>query len=593
MGVPDDNLQDLERQRLQLEGNVRTLQESLYHWRTWEAEYDALKEEIRSLDENASTQDFLQIGRDFGGSLVNEEEIKVLLGANQGVARSRKQVVDIIVRRIDYVKQNAATMEKRLQTAENQLGALDAIERLPLESGPEYPVTDIMEELDEDGRVISSSVNTPGGHAPELLEVLKKAGIKNIPDVPGQDTGTKATDSQVTEIKDEEDGSETEDNLRQSQTGQEPPTPTPLEARETSQDIPADRVSPPADGLSEDHEEQPVTDVDESPEDASLRREMLQYGLNEVGAVVAELELDDDASDISFDYIDGSYEFDSEEDEDEFGRSTRKVLGEDYHQEMRELEAKLNARGMYNMGKDVNALPDGLRQDLERSQPEPDDKAVSEKKPKKKVAFAQDIDIAPSPQQPPPEKNPAPSRQPDIPPVSDSIVERADRTEKGPTAPEPPKKASRFKSARHTPQANTADVSLSHTNSTPRPPQVRSTRNATASPNPSSTPLFPATPKEPKPFSQPIATGPNPPEDKILADKLVERTVETPAEPPDPGEVDDQLHRKEIATEFYQMRNRMIQRAGGFVNDDEPETAPVETDEPPKRISKFKAARMG
>ena len=61
--------------------------------------------------------------------------------------------------------------------------------------------------------------------------------------------------------------------------------------------------------------------------------------------------------------------------------------------------------------------------------------------------------------------------------------------------------------------------------------------------------------------------------------------------PPEPDEIDEQIHRKEIASEFYRIRNRMIQQNGGFVGE-EPETVPIETEDPPKRVSRFRAARM-
>ena len=40
------------------------------------------------------------------------------------------------------------------------------------------------------------------------------------------------------------------------------------------------------------------------------------------------------------------------------------------------------------------------------------------------------------------------------------------------------------------------------------------------------------------------------------------------------------------------MRNRAIQQNGGFLDDEEPEIVPLETEDAPKRVSKFKAARM-
>lgn len=39
-------LEVLESRRLQLEENIAKLRRSLQHWRTWDAEYEGLKEEI-------------------------------------------------------------------------------------------------------------------------------------------------------------------------------------------------------------------------------------------------------------------------------------------------------------------------------------------------------------------------------------------------------------------------------------------------------------------------------------------------------------------------------------------------------------------
>ena len=97
----------------------------------------------------------------------------------------------------------------------------------------------------------------------------------------------------------------------------------------------------------------PVIPEDESPEDARLRREMLQYNLNEVGSVVAELELDENYSDDDDEYIDElaldddlpSLNSDLSEDEDEHGRSTGPVISDDYRRQMLELEEKLQTQG--------------------------------------------------------------------------------------------------------------------------------------------------------------------------------------------------------------------------------------------------------
>ncbi|BDD64021.1 hypothetical protein MAP00_008872 [Monascus purpureus] len=632
-------LDDLERQRLELEDNIRKLQESLYHWRLWEAEYDGLKEEVDFLADYASREDYLQAARDCGGVLVNEEEVKVLLGDKQGVSRTRQQIINVILRRIDYVRQNASTIEKRLRDAEDKLDALAGELGLDIdrerkrastatEAEEEFPVTEIVEQLDKEGRVISGTTMTPGSQAPELLEILKKVGIEDIPDVPNKEQkkavaqpkevedGAKAQETetaQPAEIEGDTDRALRSEEEKQRRTGASEPQECDVKGGQTTLDSEKTDITLPehlgnhtsiAREQSEENKELPVTEVDESPEDAKLRREMLQYGLNEVGAVVAELELDEDASDITISDEEGSYGYDSEDydEEDEFGRSTRSVLSEEYRQQMRELEEKLNARGLWNAGKDTRSLPDDVRYELERPHTakveEPleentTENTISEKKPKR-VAFAEELDIAPATKPPssPSQTKKLPPRQPDIPVLSDSIIERTSQAEQpSRVQPKAPKKVSRFKSARNDTAPVAAATAASSSSSRPSQRHYAVHRH-----EPSSYPLslFPAKPKEPKPFSQPITdiceqmprhSSPQPPQDKILADKLFEREVsQGTAVPPEPDELDEQLHRKEIATEFYRMRNRMIQQQGGFVDDEEPETMPVETDEPVKRV---------
>ncbi|PYI03743.1 hypothetical protein BO78DRAFT_399590 [Aspergillus sclerotiicarbonarius CBS 121057] len=593
MGVPNNSLHELERQRLELEGNISKLQDSLYHWRTWEAEYDGLREEINELGDGATIDDYLRVGRDFGGSLVNEEEVKVILGEKQGVTRTKQQVVDLVTRRIDYVKQNAVTMEKRLRAAEDQLYTLDSQDQLPAEPTADFPMTEIFEELDENGDVISSKTTTPGSQAPDLLEVLKKAGVKDIPDVVKADTSAPSSSQSTTQTT---EASSTEGHKSVSEG---PSTSSP--------ESNVQEAKPAAlDPTIEVHGERPVTEVDESPEDAQLRREMLQYSLNEVGSVVAELELDEGASDISVDDDDYEFDDDDDEEEDEYGRTTGRVLSEDYHRQMRELEQKLNARGMWNAGKDAESLPTDVKQDLEQPSVVHVEKStgassepVENKKPKKKVAFADELDIAPAPKPATTEKKAVPVRESNVPVLSDSVVERTGSVDKEPVQNVAPKKASRFKSARKTNNATEeATASASQSSSSSRPAEPRSAlRKTEASSTVSSLPLFPAKPADPKPFSQPISDviekdpTPRGPEGKILADTLVEREIpKGPAVAPEPDELDEQLHKKEIATEFYRIRNRMVQQNGGFVGE-EPEIVPIETEDAPRRVSKFRAAR--
>ncbi|CAI7663708.1 unnamed protein product [Penicillium glandicola] len=580
MGVPNPNLDALEEQRLALEENILQLQKSLYHWRTWEAEYDGVREEINNLEDDASTDDFLAVALEFGGTLVDQKEMQVILGS-QGVTRSRGQVVDLLGRRIDYVQQNVATMEKRLLKAENELHALVSHDQPPLQDGAEFPMQEIMEELDEDGNVISSKINTPGNDASELLDVLKKAGVKDIPETSASEK-TTATPTDTTcggavgepvssKAASQQNGSSSGDNAITEPNG------------------PSLKFSQPQSVVTaEDRMQPPVTDVNESAEEARLRREMLEYGINEVGAIVAELEMDESGSDISFDE-EYDYDYDEEDNEDEHGRSHTRLPAE-YHQQMMELEAKLNARGLMNMGKDTETFPEEVQQEI--TKPAEVETSTKENKPKKRVAFADELDIAPAPTPPPATvEAPVPQAEPQV--LADSIVERTSRApEPSPTTPAGPKKTSRFKSARAATPGSTAGEAITTGTTIAIPSETtepRLRKQANTAPSVVPPVLFPATPKAPKPFSAPITdisdvtekpSAPQFPHDRTLAEKVFERQIKPGAvAAPELDHYDEELHQKQIASEFFNMQRRI----NGTPKDDEEQAILPPEEAEPKR----------
>lgn len=589
MGVPNHNLDALEQQRLTLEENILQLEKSLYHWRTWEAEYDGVREEISNLDDDASTEDFLAVASEFGGTLVDEKEMHTILGA-QGVTRSRGQVVDLLGRRIDYVKQNVSTMEKRLRKAQDERDDLDTNDLPSAQEGADFPMQEIMEELDEDGNVVSSSINAPGNQASELLQMLEKAGVKDISE---NDTQEKpaASEPKAEEKVGTPGTSQAAEKQAQALSGEN--------AVPQSNGAPVNEIKiaqPQSLVTDEDRKQPPVTDVDESLEEAKLRREMLEYGINEVGAIVAELEMDESGSDISFDE-EYDYDDDYEEDEDEHGRS-RTRLPADYHKEMMELEAKLNARGLMNMGKDTQTFPEEVQQDIENPPEVPDEPSTKEKKPKKRVAFADDLDIAPAQAPPAPAEKTSPPQ--DEPPVlADAIVERTSQPQDSETSSTPsvPKKTSRFKAARSNAPASSEPVTTGF--SFANPSQVTESRlRKQANTTPSAAPpaLFPATPQEPKPFSAPIMdivekpVTPQPPQDRTLAENVLERQIRSgTAKAPEIDHYDEEFHQKQIASEFFRMQQRMNPAQA----EEDQQVLPPDPEEPPKRVSKFKASRLG
>ncbi|KAJ5142811.1 uncharacterized protein N7515_001598 [Penicillium bovifimosum] len=593
MGIPKPNLDALEEQRLALEDNILQLQKSLYHWRTWEAEYDGVREEISHLEDDASTDEFIAVASESGSTLVDEKEMRSILGT-QGIRRTRGQVVDLLGRRIDYVKQNVATVEKRLRKAEDELHALFLDDQPSRPDGADFPMQEIMEELDEDGNVISSKINVPGNEASELLEVLKKAGVENIPETakPEESTATPADDTSEGAVNGDDTNSSKAADLPNGSCSQhgttEPNAPSLRFSQAQSLVTAEDRMQPP------------VTDVNESAEEARLRREMINYGINEVGAIVAELEMDESGSEISFDE-EYDYDTDEEDNEDDYGRSHTRLTPE-YHRQMIELEAKLNARGLMNLGKDTQTFPEEVQKEIKEPKVETSKASDKEKKPKKKVAFAEDLDISPAPTSPTPaEKVPASQAgRPEPQVLTDSIVERTSSAPAPPSStPTVPKKVSRFRSALSAPSGSTASQSITTGATVANPSQVTESRlRKQANATPSTVPpvLFPAKPKEPKAFSTPITDivekpiPPQFPHDRTLAENVFERQVKQGAvKAPELDDYDEELHQKQIASEFFHMQNRMN---GVSISEEEPQILGPASEDLPK-MSKFKASRMG
>ena len=253
----------------------------------------------------------------------------------------------------------------------------------------------------------------------------------------------------------------------------------------------------------------PIIPVDESPEDAALRQQMLQYNMGEVGAVVAELDLDEGgiscSDDEEEDYADDNSSV--EEDEDQFGRTKRRVLSDDYLAEMKALEKRLK-----NIGPNAEvasaALANGHEEEQQLSN-NPVLNAVGQKpKPaeKKEIRFASELDIQEAP--------------------NSTTTNSSQRDSEHKT---PPKAA-----------CNPVRASVIE-----------------------------------RPFTA------------FASDTLAKASAE-------PDEYDPTLVQQEVATEYHKMRNRMIQRQGGFMaqDADKAEVPLAEEEGGPKKMSRFKAARL-
>ncbi|KAL7817351.1 Prefoldin subunit domain-containing protein [Trichoderma gracile] len=590
-----DSFSDLEKHRLRLEETVSSLRKALQHWQTWDAEYEALKEEVEAV---SAAEDLHRIHADFDGELLKGKELDDILGTPS--LKTREQIINVLDRRIDYVSKNIETLRKQLETAENKYAAATVISQPDAADEDGQPIMDIVEELDDDDNVISFRVNRPGESLGSVEALLNKAGVTD--DAERQPEEEAATSSSIV---DQQEPPKEKGQPAAPVAPPEPPSPKPAyEAKKTvsfSDDTkPAEEPEPEISwrakrvkeimGTAKEQEDismrAAVIPKDESPEDAALRQQMLRYGMSEVGAVVAELELEegdsDEISELDEDFDEDFDDYDDEEDEeDQYGRYQGSVVTDEYRRRMLQLEKKLGIKshsarktkpnpdedgsdddendegiGRIVVNREAQASSSSTATNAALLKSNLKERPSSDSEGKKGVRFAASLDIAP-------EKEisaPVVSEKKDlVEPLSD-IVERSSssRPAQQPTA-QPAKRASRFKKAKDT--TDTASA-------VPKGPlDIR-----------------------PKFVDDPLPPVPTGPEGVTIADTLVERESTSAAIAPD--EVNDLMTHQEVADEYQRMRKKFIQREGGFLKPDESPIKPVRNEMDEQPTSRFRAARL-
>ncbi len=386
-----DSFVDLERHRQLLENEVEKVRVLLQQWRLWEAEYEALKDEVTSLPTPVSQRDLARIRRDFDGQYVAKKEVGEIFGRTD--LKPAEQVVSILSRRLEYVAKNVETLEKQAEVAENRLAAATVVSRPDVRDEEGRPMTDIIEQLDDDDNVLSYRLQTALDTQPQVLEALEKAGIKDLPQLnqepqpsrepqpsqepqpspepqPNQDpppdpefAETLAALARVADerrrkeemLPDAEPGPDAAPKKQSSKKGVSFADDTKLgHDPGTSSGTPSGnnqhlRATQRLGQIMKTAKEQEksatlpaVVPEHESPEDAAWRREALEYGMSEIGPVVAEFEVDSDDDNTSYDDSE-----DDDDEEDEHGRSRYSAIPDDYRARMMALEAKLGVKPFF------------------------------------------------------------------------------------------------------------------------------------------------------------------------------------------------------------------------------------------------------
>ncbi|KAH6681041.1 Prefoldin subunit-domain-containing protein [Plectosphaerella plurivora] len=661
----DDGLEGLEHHRQRLEENIEKLRKALQHWRQWDAEYEALKEEVETLPAPAAQKDLSRLRTEYQGVVIDKKEIDEIFG-HVGT-KPAEQIVSLLSRRIDYVTKNLETLETQLHASEDKLAALDDFDQhVRDEEG--LPLTEIIEELDEDGNVLSSRLSKPGDSTSHVREILEQAGVRNIPpgvhddEKPSEAKPEASTTTPVTEAatkKAEASPRQPAPPAAVSATpapttsiapakakpaaSPPPPAKAPISTAEKDdkpryqsislsdlaaededgpEELPAKPARKKGVAFTEDTKGEEMTKSrtarrveeimrtareqetlaqqtsalpeGESEEDAFLRREMLKYGMDEVGAVVAELTLEEgtDDEDEGFDEVDYTDD-DDDDDEDDHGRYKGRMVDDDYMARMLELEKKLGVKSRFteqaekdDSGSDAEREPEGLGRIVIKRDDGPSQTGGSgsstpsapltsslkssqtDAKGKKSVKFASALDIAPEKEPAAPTPTPAAPRDPTKPrpddPLSSTIVERSGPAKRQDT-PRKPKRVSRFKQHQAGGDAGKADNEDSF--NMPKGPLDMPVRFLDQ--------------------DRPIA--PSGPKDRTIAESLVERTTNDEQALAD---ADEEFIDQGLADEYYKRRSDFIHRHGGFLQEDESPIQPLDEADGGRRISKFKAARL-
>ena len=291
----------------------------------------------------------------------------------------------------------------------------------------------------------------------------------------------------------------------------------------------------------------------ESPEDAALRSQMLKYDMDQVGSIVAEIDLDDTNSEGSYSNGEdgneddalceetGTPEEEEDDEEDEHGRSMKKMLSDQYVHEMEALQKQLRATSMKNVGPKVSnannldailAAEAAMNGDAKALVGQMENQTTmnhSEAEPK---VVKDDI---------------VPSRNPSSPQSEN-------------------RKASRFKQARST---------ASPIPSAPSPVTSAQQKSENAKPKiPHSNILERMPPPQTAPYSN---TSP-------------------PPAPTPPDEWDPAFISRQLNEEYHRSRNNMIYRQGGFLQTgeekQEEEDVYERKDGSGRKVSRFMAARL-
>ncbi|RUP52350.1 hypothetical protein BC936DRAFT_145977, partial [Jimgerdemannia flammicorona] len=120
----DFDLNEVAKYSDKINKSLRSIESALENWRTYEKEYDTLRDTLSTLPTETTYDIMVPIGKlaFMSGKMIHTNEILVLLGDNWFAEQSSNQASAIVRRRQQFVKENIKNLEEQLADSRARAG---------------------------------------------------------------------------------------------------------------------------------------------------------------------------------------------------------------------------------------------------------------------------------------------------------------------------------------------------------------------------------------------------------------------------------------------------------------------------------------
>ncbi|RUS33816.1 hypothetical protein BC938DRAFT_483722 [Jimgerdemannia flammicorona] len=150
----DFDLNEVAKYSDKINKSLRSIGSALENWRTYEKEYDTLRDTLSTLPTETTYDIMVPIGKlaFMSGKMIHTNEILVLLGDNWFAEQSSNQASAIVRRRQQFVKENIKNLEEQLADSRARAGITLGLFKVDRQEFNEegLPFVDIREEITAD-----------------------------------------------------------------------------------------------------------------------------------------------------------------------------------------------------------------------------------------------------------------------------------------------------------------------------------------------------------------------------------------------------------------------------------------------------------